>query len=459
MSSCLCVVLIALTRAWVRLYTLGMSADMREERTAEIESDLWETRHDSSRSGSWSRTLQLLRRLCAGMINDIAWRMEVAPCRELATAASGGSLGPSFHIIEARRPKPESIAAGMLTSMLMFASFGLLLEPREFATSASPMSEGPGTDLAGGDSLDPDDAGSVTVVAGSRDQFIAAVADLLNRRYFDRNIGWQLAGGLLVHQTEGHYDSASTWPELVDRINRHIHEGSQAAGVLPGAFVADVVYSESPLPSAPPSTPADCFFERAETLPNNIGYLKVNGFAAPAGCGATASRTMAAMNEVDALIVDLRDNGGGIGEAAWHIAGYFFDRPQFLYDPREHSLVPRFTASPVSGNRLAETPLYLLTSTKTQSAAEYFVYNLRMLKRATVVGERTAGKQHAGTYFRINDRAGVAIQSARPPKNPFPTKGWEYIGIVPDVSVSSAEALDAAIRLAGSNPRRSSLRR
>ena len=77
-----------------------------------------------------------------------------------------------------------------------------------------------------------------------------------------------------------------------------------------------------------------------------------------------------------------------------------------------------------------------------------------MLKRATIVGETTAGHQHSGAFHRITDHFGMGIQEAAPPDNPFPVKGWEVIGIEPDVKVSRAEAFDAARKLAESQARR-----
>jgi C-terminal processing protease CtpA/Prc len=71
-----------------------------------------------------------------------------------------------------------------------------------------------------------------------------------------------------------------------------------------------------------------------------------------------------------------------------------------------------------------------------------------MLKRATVVGETTAGHQHSGAFHHITDHFGIGIQESAPPHNPYPVKGWENIGVEPDVKASSIEALDAARRLA-----------
>jgi hypothetical protein len=76
-----------------------------------------------------------------------------------------------------------------------------------------------------------------------------------------------------------------------------------------------------------------------------------------------------------------------------------------------------------------------------------------MLNRATVVGATTAGHQHSGAFHRISDHFGMGIQEAAPPDNPYPVKGWEVIGIEPDVMVSNSEALDAARKLAEHGPR------
>jgi C-terminal processing protease CtpA/Prc len=163
---------------------------------------------------------------------------------------------------------------------------------------------------------------------------------------------------------------------------------------------------------------------------------------------------MASLNDADALIIDLRDNGGGFGETALLIAGYLFDRPAFLFDPRPNSPVPARTASPVAGNKLADKPVYLLTSSSTQSAAEYFVYNLKMLKRVTIVGETTAGRQHSGGFHLLTEHFGMGIQEVAPPDNPYSVKGWEVIGVEPDVKVPRSDALETAKKLAESRARR-----
>lgn len=368
---------------------------------------------------------------------------------------------PRFDIIDVHGPRPEALAAGMLTSILMFASFTLLFQPKALPNALAQLGEGSGSEMPGADSNDSAQQ-AVAIDPEAHHKLIAAIAANLKQFYVDRAIGQQLADALLAYDKNGEYESLDMGADLAARINKDIQTTSRALGIPRGVFVADVVYSARPLPTGPPPPMTteirergratmlqqNCLFETIETLPHNVGYMKLNGFAEATACQEMTGRAMASLNNADALIVDLRDNGGGFGDTALQIAGYLFDRPTYMYDPRPDSPVPARTASPISGNKLVDTPVYVLTSSRTQSAAEYFVYNLKMLKRAAVVGETTAGHQHSGAFHRINDHFGMGIQEAAPPDNPYPVKGWEVIGIEPDVKVSRTEALDAARKLA-----------
>jgi Peptidase family S41 len=92
---------------------------------------------------------------------------------------------------------------------------------------------------------------------------------------------------------------------------------------------------------------------------------------------------MASLNHTNAIIFDLWDNRGGYSSTVSLIAAYLFDHPEYMYDPRVNPTPHSSTLSPVAGNRLADKPVYVLTSVSTISAAEQFCYGLKMLKRVT----------------------------------------------------------------------------
>lgn len=89
----------------------------------------------------------------------------------------------------------------------------------------------------------------------------------------------------------------------------------------------------------------------------------------------------------------------------------------------------------------------MLTSNKTFSGAEHFSYNLKMLKRATLVGETTGGATDVGNFYRLDDHFGMGIREARA-INPYPSPDWAVTGVEPDVRVKAGDALAAAQRLA-----------
>jgi C-terminal processing protease CtpA/Prc len=99
------------------------------------------------------------------------------------------------------------------------------------------------------------------------------------------------------------------------------------------------------------------------------------------------------------------------------------------------------THSPVRNSRLGNKPVYILTSSRTVDGAEQFVFNLKMLKRATVIGERTRGETHSGPFYRNDDHLGIPM---KPLTNSYGKPDWEGTGIAPDVEVKASDALQIA---------------
>jgi C-terminal processing protease CtpA/Prc len=91
---------------------------------------------------------------------------------------------------------------------------------------------------------------------------------------------------------------------------------------------------------------------------------------------------------------------------------------------------------------------FVLTSKNTFSGAEEFTYNLKNLKRATIVGETTGGGAHPLSGHRIDDHFMIGVPFARA-VNPVSKTNWEGTGVEPDVSVKAPDALEKAQELAG----------
>jgi hypothetical protein len=92
----------ALTRAWTAAYTSGLPADLREQRRAEIDCDLWEHQWLASRRGdpATGTAIEILARMLAGMLSDITWRAQASrPARgNRSTEMKGSWFLPAFAV-------------------------------------------------------------------------------------------------------------------------------------------------------------------------------------------------------------------------------------------------------------------------------------------------------------------------------------------------------------------------
>lgn len=188
-------------------------------------------------------------------------------------------------------------------------------------------------------------------------------------------------------------------------------------------------------------------FEKVERLEGNIGYLDLRGFHRAEFGGDIATAAMTFLANTDALIIDLRENGGGAPSMVSLISSYLFGpEPVHLFDlySRPDDSTRQWWSLPyVPGRRYADKPVYVLTSRRTFSAGEGFAYILQTLKRATIIGEPTGGGAHVGRSQRINDHFEVSVPTGRA-ISPITKTNWEGTGVLPDVSVPSELALNTA---------------
>jgi C-terminal processing protease CtpA/Prc len=187
-------------------------------------------------------------------------------------------------------------------------------------------------------------------------------------------------------------------------------------------------------------------FVKVERLPGNVGYIDMRQFY-PAEAGkTTAIATMNFVANCDALIFDMRQNGGGEPSMIQLISSYLFDKRTHLNDLywREGNRTEEFwTHEKVEGMRMANTPVYVLTSRRTFSGAEEFTNNLKMLKRAKIIGETTGGGANPGDTFPVGLGLVAFIPTGRA-VNPISHSNWEGTGVEPDEKMPAAQAFDAA---------------
>jgi hypothetical protein len=192
-------------------------------------------------------------------------------------------------------------------------------------------------------------------------------------------------------------------------------------------------------------------YEELKILDGNIRYIRITGFHwRPDVSGFTADSAGRFMKEADAIILDLRGNGGGDSTAVQYLASHFAQDDLAVgtfRSPKTGKLAAVRVIEHLPAGRMRNKPIYLVVDRKTASAAEYIAYHLQQTGLATIIGERTSGAANTATSFPILPSFVLTVSTGRP-VHPLTQSNWEGTGVEPDVAAPPSEAVQRAHRAA-----------
>lgn len=291
--------------------------------------------------------------------------------------------------------------------------------------------------------------------AATRTQVIEAILSRLNQSYVFPEVAARMQKSIRTRMQQGEYDKITSSAVLAQMLTTHLNEVAKDKHLGVGFSYDPIpVITDQKEPSAEDrerfrrmASSQNFGFEKVERLNGNVGYMELDGFVNTELGAETAIAAMQFLANTDALIIDLRYNGGGVPGTAQMISSYFFsETPVFLHSIywREGNRTEQFwTLAYVPGKRYVGKPLYILMGKRTLSAPESFAYSLQALKRATIVGETSAGGANPGREFRINEHFQVFVPTGRA-INPVTGTNWEGTGVKPDIETTFAAALKTA---------------
>ncbi|WP_420136658.1 S41 family peptidase [Sphingomonas sp.] len=288
-----------------------------------------------------------------------------------------------------------------------------------------------------------------------RQAVVQKLADAMRDNYVFPEVGEQAAAALTAALARGDYDALNDTAALAARLtadlaavahDKHLRVISQTSG------------SPGPRPGAGPPFRDEAGIVRADKLADDIGYVEVSGFPPPPVFKPALDRALATLKGSRALIIDARRNGGGAPEAVAYLVSYLLPPgpPVTIIEfvnrtPATREFTRDRTTTVSTPFTFAKVPVYVLTSKATFSGGEEFAYDMKTMKRATLVGEVTGGGANPVGPVSLGHDFMVAMLAGRP-ESPITKTNWEGAGVAPDIKVPSADALAAALKALGQAP-------
>lgn len=296
-----------------------------------------------------------------------------------------------------------------------------------------------------------------TLDAATRKAVIETTLKLLNENYVFPDVAKQIDTAIRQRLQKREYDRITNPASLAEMLTSQLQEISHDKHM-------SVSYSRKPLP--PPSDSSDTprerenrrhlaalsnfGFNRVERLSGNVGYMDLSIFWwLDVGGGDTAVAAMNFLTDTSALIIDLRSNRGGDPAMVALLASYFFDSEPVeltgIYWRPSNNTNRIWTLPYVPGKRYLNKDVYILTSKRTFSAGEAFAYDLKNLKRATIMGETSAGGANPRSgYPVINNQHFIVFVPTGRAISPITKTNWEGTGVKPHIEMPAELALKTA---------------
>ena len=293
----------------------------------------------------------------------------------------------------------------------------------------------------------------VPVDAATRKAVIAELSAQLKANYVFPDVAEQVADALAKKEAGGGYAQATDSEVFAFALSSDLRTFGRDGHFRVGY---DPQFRPSPPNAVPDAETLERMHkeissrsygvERVERLPGNVGYLELRGFGPTSIVAPAISSAMTILSGTDALILDLRRNGGGEPETVAWLMSHFFapGDERHLNDLyfRASDSTRQYWTTASAGPRYTR-PVYVLTSARTFSGGEECAYDFQTQKRAKIVGETTGGGANPGDGYAIGRGYAAFIPNGRA-INPITKTNWEHVGVKPDIAVAAADAQKVA---------------
>lgn len=290
-----------------------------------------------------------------------------------------------------------------------------------------------------------------------KQRFVEKVSELLNDNYVFPDTAAKIEKHLKAQLAGGAYDNAEDRKKFAELMTNEVQSISH------DKHMRVRLRSRQPLPAEENANPAaDLYrqkmtlkdqnygFTKVEKMQDNVGLLEITGFPPLVVAKEYADLAMKFLSGSDALIIDLRRNGGGNPDLIQYVCSYLFEKPTHInsiYERKDGRTEDYVTLEKVDGKKLSTVPVFVLTSSRTFSGGEEFAYDIQTQKRGILIGETTGGGANPGEMLPVTGDFGIFIPTGRA-INPVTKTNWEGTGVIPDIKIAASQALDTAVSIA-----------
>ncbi len=291
--------------------------------------------------------------------------------------------------------------------------------------------------------------------AAQRKDVLESLSRELQTKYVFPEVADKVSAALRAKAAARGYEAATTAPAFAEVLSKDLRDLAQDGhfqvffdpAFKPGADDEDRPPTQAELAQGRREAAQRGFgIDRLERLPGNVGYLELRGFGPMEFIGQAYTQALTLLSGTEALILDLRRNGGGSPESVAYLMSHFFAEgdSRHLNDiyTRPKNETRQYWTDPSVALHYAK-PVYVLTSPRTFSGGEECAYDFQTQKRATLVGEVTGGGANPGGGVSLGEGFVCFIPTGRA-INPITKTNWEHVGVKPDVLVPAADALRTA---------------
>ena len=176
-----------------------------------------------------------------------------------------------------------------------------------------------------------------------------------------------------------------------------------------------------------------------------VGYVRLTQFAERTAEELEEALKLLESRGMEALVLDLRGNPGGLLDQAVAVCEKFVERNQLIVSTEGRSAASNTRRVALSRGKVRRVPMAILVNGGSASAAEIVSGCLQDLKRAVLVGEQTFGKGSVQSILPMSDGSALRLTTAK-----YYTPSHRVIhekGLAPDIEVPMTEDEEAAVQL------------